>query len=508
MHGGDVFECKEGEKEVWLRSCTCRGVCVVRVVAGLRACGPEVHVRAVTARAGACVHVGCIPALQVCAWVPLPSIPLPLCRGSWLSPWVVEAVVCAPQLLGAPTPLGCRGLRWWCCPCALGPVARRGTEVECAAGMRLGSPVQVLGVPEGAGGCSVGQGTSTPAVSPRRRAGAWQSLVPRALCPSVPAQWGRCAGCQPGSRHWKPRRKLFGHGHNATRAACPMSPWHTGGCGGVRLYIPQHPAGSGSRVGLWGWQHTHCPLWLVGQRHGAHHPGAMPTASPLGAQGRMSPLPPRFLRGETEAWELFPRPERVSMAMGAGVRSPRRCSCRAPAEQERKQHIDRSPAPWAHGPEPGQRAAKINPPGTGAGPGRRSKPRDPQTATAGERTRGHRSGKRRRRSSNPIAFGKGRAGRPGRRARRKQEEEKRSAASCCRPLCRRDAPSPLRVLWDAWGGRTRVASSKPSPSRADTLVGSLALPGSLCSQDIGTRRGTLSALGRGAEAAAKQDATL
>lgn len=80
LNGGDVFERKEGEREVWLRSCTCRGVCVVRVVAGLRACGPGAHVRAVTARAGACVHVGCISVLQVCAWVPVPSIPL--CRGS------------------------------------------------------------------------------------------------------------------------------------------------------------------------------------------------------------------------------------------------------------------------------------------------------------------------------------------------------------------------------------------------------------------------------------------
>lgn len=36
-------------------------------------------------------------------------------------------------------------------------------------------------------------------------------------------------------------------------------------------------------------------------------------------------LPLCFLGGETEAWERFPRPGRVSMAMGAGVRAP---SCR------------------------------------------------------------------------------------------------------------------------------------------------------------------------------------
>lgn len=61
----------------------------------------------------------------------------------------------------------------------------------------------------------------------------------------------------------------------------------------------------------------------------AHRPGIMPVAS-VGEKraGCLFCLPPSLLpRGETEAWERFPRPGRVSMAMGAGVRAP---SCRQP----------------------------------------------------------------------------------------------------------------------------------------------------------------------------------
>lgn len=106
------------------------------------------------------------------------------------------------------------------------------------------------------------------------------------------------------------------------------------------LGLGASPAREGERApGCW-WRPTAEPRggWQLGSGYvcrarnsprSAHRPGIMPVAS-VGEQraGCLFCLPPSLLpRGETEAWERFPRPGRVSMAMGAGVRAP---SCRQP----------------------------------------------------------------------------------------------------------------------------------------------------------------------------------
>lgn len=416
-------------------------------------CGPGLHVRAGTACASGCAHVGSIP--RAAGWAgggafsppalcyPAPCTPR---RGSVPYPGFWGAVVRVPQPLGMviPHPAGVlargspsRSVHRTPSLCRIRPCLLRCADLSSPAwGFGVLEAARML--PPAAGGRALVWGREHPA-----SLGSWRvaELGAEGTVPGCARSMGPLCRVQPGSRWWEAPWMPLQHCEGSPPASSPSwAPQHSQGCGrgpaleiffggghsrrmprvfplsrrGCRhrqLFSPGSsradnapvfgcqplapaPSGTGASPGtpvvVEGPVPTSpsTPQGLAPAGQAARPPalcayggdgssGTVPVTlasclpPPFGSAGPDVSPPsslPFFLGGgETEARERFPRPERGFHGNGSrGSGLPGGAAAGAPAEQERKQHIDRSPAPWARGPTPGQRAAKINPPGTGA----------------------------------------------------------------------------------------------------------------------------------------------